>query len=65
MAYACQSRVRVGSSHAVRSQLPAHRRPGDADYGVFVLVQSTLALLVSAQSAWLIGPLTGHAQLSR
>jgi O-antigen/teichoic acid export membrane protein len=34
------------------------RRTSDADYGLFVLVQSALALLVSAQSAWLTGPLT-------
>jgi O-antigen/teichoic acid export membrane protein len=34
------------------------RRTSDADYGLFVLVQAALALLVSAQSAWLTGPLT-------
>jgi O-antigen/teichoic acid export membrane protein len=34
------------------------RRTSDTDYGLFVLVQSGIALLISAQGAWLSGPLT-------
>src|ERR1700755_456943 len=34
------------------------RHASDADYGQFVLVQSALILLVSAQSAWVTAPLT-------
>jgi O-antigen/teichoic acid export membrane protein len=34
------------------------RYTSDADYGRFVLAQSTVLLLVSAQGAWLTGPLT-------
>ncbi len=33
------------------------RRTSDFDYGMFVLVQSAVALLVSAQTAWLSSPL--------
>jgi O-antigen/teichoic acid export membrane protein len=33
------------------------RRTSDADYGMFVLVQSAILLLVSGQNAWLSGPL--------
>jgi len=34
------------------------RMTGDADYGLFVLVQSGILLLVTAQGAWLSGPLS-------
>jgi O-antigen/teichoic acid export membrane protein len=34
------------------------RRTTDNDYGSFVLVQSAIAMLVAAQSAWTIGPLS-------
>src|SRR5690348_15994243 len=33
------------------------RRTSDIDYGMFVLVQSTITLLVTAQASWLYGPL--------
>ena len=33
------------------------RRTSDFDYGIFVLVQSALTLLIAAQAAWLAGPL--------
>ena len=33
------------------------RRTSDIDYGMFVLVQSAITLLISAQSAWLSSPL--------
>jgi O-antigen/teichoic acid export membrane protein len=33
------------------------RNAPDADYGLFVLVQSTVLLLITAQSAWLTSPL--------
>jgi O-antigen/teichoic acid export membrane protein len=33
------------------------RRTSDFDYGMFVLVQSAIALLISAQTAWLSSPL--------
>lgn len=33
------------------------RQTSDADYGMFVLVQSAIALLISAQMAWLSNPL--------
>jgi O-antigen/teichoic acid export membrane protein len=33
------------------------RRTSDADYGMYVLVQSAITLLLSAQAAWLSGPL--------
>ncbi|GEM_PF-399839 len=33
------------------------RHTSDADYGLFVLAQSALTLLVSAQGAWLSGPM--------
>ena len=33
------------------------RRTSDIDYGMYVLVQSSIALLVSAQAAWLSSPL--------
>jgi O-antigen/teichoic acid export membrane protein len=33
------------------------RRTSDFDYGLFVLVQSTILLLFSAQSAWMSGPM--------
>jgi O-antigen/teichoic acid export membrane protein len=33
------------------------RRTSDIDYGMFVLVQSAVTLLISAQQAWLGGPL--------
>jgi O-antigen/teichoic acid export membrane protein len=33
------------------------RRTSDFDYGVFVLVQSAITLLIAAQAAWLSGPL--------
>jgi O-antigen/teichoic acid export membrane protein len=34
------------------------RFTSDVDYGQFVLAQSAIALLISAQSAWLCGPVT-------
>ncbi|MDB6086184.1 MAG: capsular biosynthesis protein, partial [Gammaproteobacteria bacterium] len=33
------------------------RRTSDFDYGMFVLVQSAIALLISAQTAWVSSPL--------
>jgi O-antigen/teichoic acid export membrane protein len=33
------------------------RKASDSDYGLFVLVQSTVQLLITAQGAWLSGPL--------
>ncbi len=33
------------------------RRTSDVDYGLFVLVQSTITLLISGQTAWLSSPL--------
>ncbi len=33
------------------------RRTSDVDYGLFVLVQSAIQLVVSAQNAWISGPL--------
>lgn len=33
------------------------RRTSDIDYGMFVLVQSTITLLIAAQSSWLSGPI--------
>lgn len=34
------------------------RRTSDVDYGLFVLVQSAILLIVSAQNSWLSGPLS-------
>jgi O-antigen/teichoic acid export membrane protein len=34
------------------------RRTSDVDYGLFVLVQSGILLIVSAQSSWLSGPIS-------
>jgi O-antigen/teichoic acid export membrane protein len=34
------------------------RRTSDIDYGLFVLVQSAILLIVSAQNAWLSGPIS-------
>src|SRR5271167_1560943 len=33
------------------------RKTSDYDYGLFVLVQSAVLLLITAQSAWISGPL--------
>ena len=37
------------------------RRTSDADYGMFVLVQSAIMLLISGQMAWLSSPLAAPA----